>query len=115
MLLDPAICFVIFNYPLILCVFGWCRWQISYSAVADPGCKVSGLDWSSVQSPVELVKRVETDRAREKEVFQRAEWFGHMMRFRNDFIIFLSIICLQLPFELAYAHLYEVTRPDALK
>lgn len=93
----------------------WCRWQISYSVVADPGCKVLGLDWSSLQSPVELVKKVGTDRAREKEVFQRAEWFGHMMRFRNDVIIFLTIICLQLPFELAYAHLYEITRPDALK
>lgn len=98
-----------------MCVFWWCRWQISYSVVADPGCKVLGLDWSSLQSPVELVKKVGTDRAREKEVFQRAEWFGHMMRFRNDVIIFLTIICLQLPFELAYAHLYEITRPDALK
>ena len=115
MLLDQPICFVISNYFLILCEFGWCRWQISYSGMADPGCKISGPDWNSLQSPVELVKKVETDRAREKEVFQRAEWFGHMMRFRNDVIILLSIICLQLPFELAYAHLYEVTHPIALK
>lgn len=96
-------------------MFELCRWQISYSAVVDPGYKILGLDWTSFQSPVGLVKKVGPDRAREKEVFQRAEWFGHMMRFRNDVIIFLSIICLQLPFELAYAHLYEIAHSDTLK
>lgn len=72
------------------------------------------LEWSSFQSPVELIKK-SIDKRKEKEVFQREEWFGRMMRFRNDAFIKLSIIGLQLPFELAYAHLYEVIASDFLK
>lgn len=52
---------------------------------------------------------------KEKEALQRYEWFGYLKRFRNDVIIILSIICLQLPFELAYAHLYEVLKSDMVK
>lgn len=62
---------------------------------------------------MELVKKWGTEH--EKEVLQRDEWFGRMVRFRNDAIIILSIICLQLPFELAYAHLYEVLASDLMK
>lgn len=64
---------------------------------------------------MELIKVFETDKAKEKEVFQRHEWFGRFMRFRNDAIIIFSIICLQLPFELAYAHLYEVVGSSVIK
>ncbi|KAJ0560659.1 putative anoctamin [Helianthus annuus] len=38
-----------------------------------------------------------------------------MLRFRNDAIIILSIICLQLPFELTYAHWYEIIGSDMIK
>uniref|UniRef100_A0A251UUS9 Anoctamin transmembrane domain-containing protein n=1 Tax=Helianthus annuus TaxID=4232 RepID=A0A251UUS9_HELAN len=38
-----------------------------------------------------------------------------MLRFRNDAIIIFSIICLQLPFELAYAHLYEIIGSDIIR
>ncbi|MFS7975705.1 hypothetical protein Hanom_Chr10g00883751 [Helianthus anomalus] len=38
-----------------------------------------------------------------------------MLRFRNDAIITLSIICLQLPFELVCAHWYEIIGSDILK
>lgn len=55
------------------------------------------------------------NKGKENEKFQREEWFGRMMRFRNDAIIILSIICLQLPFELAYAHLYESIGSDVVK
>lgn len=55
------------------------------------------------------------DKRKEKEVFQRIEWFGRLRRFRNDAIVILSIICLQLPFELAYAHCYEVIQSDVIK
>ncbi|KAF8400964.1 hypothetical protein HHK36_014267 [Tetracentron sinense] len=91
------------------------RWQISYSVGADPGYKLLDTDRSSFQSHVELMKKLGTDRPKDKEAFQRDEWFGHLLRFRNDAIIVLSIICLQLPFELAYAHLYEVTGSDTMK
>ncbi|CAK7356813.1 unnamed protein product [Dovyalis caffra] len=52
---------------------------------------------------------------KEKEAYQRYEWLGHLMRFRNNAIILLTIICLQLPFELAYAHLYEVIESDVMR
>lgn len=91
------------------------RWQINYSVGHDSRSKFLEMEWSSFQSPVELINKWGTDKPKEKEVFQREEWFGHLMRFRNDAIIILSIICLQLPFELAYAHLYEVIGSDFVK
>ncbi|KAI5003359.1 hypothetical protein ZWY2020_030519 [Hordeum vulgare] len=57
------------------------------------------------------VKRVEDkkfyDEPAEKRRLQRNEWSGVLLRIKNSAIIVLGIICLQLPFELAYAHLYE--------
>ncbi|XP_043704829.1 anoctamin-like protein Os01g0706700 isoform X2 [Telopea speciosissima] len=80
------------------------RWQKSYLAEVER---------NSVQSSVELMKKSGTNN--KKEAFQRDEWFGHLLRFRNDAIVISSIICLQLPFELAYAHLYEVLGSDVMK
>ncbi|XP_028068673.1 anoctamin-like protein At1g73020 isoform X2 [Camellia sinensis] len=91
------------------------RWQISCPFGEDPGYNFLEMEWSSFQSPVELIKKWGNDKTKEKELFQRKEWFGCLMRFRNDAIIILSIICLQLPFELAYAHLYEVIGSDLMK
>ncbi|XP_027335495.1 anoctamin-like protein At1g73020 isoform X2 [Abrus precatorius] len=91
------------------------RWPISSAVAADPGYKISGRKASSLQPPMELIKVFEIDKAKGKEVFQRYEWFGRLLRFRNDAIIIFSIICLQLPFELAYAHLYEVISSDIIK
>ncbi|XP_062087635.1 anoctamin-like protein At1g73020 isoform X1 [Humulus lupulus] len=91
------------------------RWQISYPIGADAGCKILGMEWGSLQSPIEIIRKWGTDNTKEKEVFQRNEWFGRIKRFRNDAFVILSIICLQLPFELAYAHTYEVMESDLLK
>lgn len=82
---------------------------------SDLGYKLLGMEWSSLQSPVELIRKWGTDKKKEKEMFQRHEWFGRFMRFRNDALVILSIICLQLPFELAYAHTYEITESDVMK
>ncbi|PIN11767.1 hypothetical protein CDL12_15633 [Handroanthus impetiginosus] len=88
------------------------RLQIYLSAGAESEYKSSQTQRTS---PTELMKKQSTDRKKEKAVFQREEWFKWLMRFRNDAFIILSIICLQLPFELAYAHLYEVIGSDLLK
>ncbi|KAI3789488.1 hypothetical protein L2E82_02285 [Cichorium intybus] len=72
-------------------------------------------EWSSFHSSVGSVRTCGGNKGKEHEKFQREEWFGRMMRFRNDAIIILSIICLQLPFELAYAHLYESIGSDVVK
>ncbi|KAK4349877.1 hypothetical protein RND71_029190 [Anisodus tanguticus] len=94
------------------------RWQMNYPAGADNGSRFSEGEWYHFHSPVELMKKQgadKPDKPREKEAFQREEWLGHFMRFRNDAMIILSIICLQLPFELAFAHVYEVLRSDISK
>lgn len=72
-------------------------------------------EWGLFQAPVELVKQWGTDNTKEKEAFQREEWFGRLMRFRNDAMVILVIICLQLPFELVFAHLYEVLSSETFK
>ncbi|KAL5757634.1 hypothetical protein ACOSP7_020245 [Xanthoceras sorbifolium] len=91
------------------------RWQINYTVGAGQGHKDLGMEWKTHQSPVDLIKGVGMDKAKEKQLYQKHEWFGYLMRFRNDAIIMLSIVCLQLPFELAYAHLYEVLGSDFIK
>ncbi|KAK7349230.1 hypothetical protein VNO77_06425 [Canavalia gladiata] len=91
------------------------RWPISSAVAADQGYKIPGKKASSIQSPIELIKVFEFDKVKGKQVFQRYEWFGRLMRFRNDAIIIFGIICLQLPFELTYAHLYEVLGSDIFK
>ncbi|KAI3761614.1 hypothetical protein L1987_52035 [Smallanthus sonchifolius] len=68
------------------------RWQICYSGGAESAYK-----------------------SKEKEKIQREEWSARVLRFRNDAVIILSITCLQLPFELAYAHLYESIGSDIIK
>ncbi|KAI4329178.1 hypothetical protein L6164_021470 [Bauhinia variegata] len=91
------------------------RWPISSAVAAYSGCNIPASKGSTLQPPMELPKVWENDIAKDKEIFQRYEWFGRLMRFRNDAIILFSIICLQLPFELAYAHLYEVMGNDVTK
>ncbi|KAL2554936.1 Anoctamin-like protein [Forsythia ovata] len=91
------------------------RWQINHLAGAESEYKFFQMEQSSLQSPAELMKKRGADKMKEKAFFQREEWFRWLMRFRNDAVIILSIICLQLPFELAYAHLYEVIGSDFLK
>ncbi|KAL8098903.1 anoctamin-like protein At1g73020 [Apium graveolens] len=88
------------------------RWQVYYS-VRDSRSKFLAMEQSSLQSVDN--KYNWTDKQKEKELFQREEWFGRLKRLRNDTIVITSIICLQLPFELAYAHLYEVLESDIVK
>lgn len=85
------------------------RWQLGSVVELDAGGKLLETEEYPVQIPPG------TDIMKVKQKFQRNEWFGFLLRFRNDAIIILSIICLQLPFELAYAHLYEVFKLDIAK
>ncbi|CAH9066613.1 unnamed protein product [Cuscuta epithymum] len=91
------------------------RWQLNYPIGGYSGFKFVEREWGLFQAPVELVLQWGIDNSKEKETSQNEEWFGRLMRFRNDALIILSIICLQLPFELAFAHVYEVLSSDILK
>ncbi|KAL8153399.1 hypothetical protein V2J09_011159 [Rumex salicifolius] len=90
------------------------RWHISYITGTGPGFKIVG-EWEPLRYPEELAKKLHSDKILEKEIYQKFEWLGRLMKFRNDAIILLSIFCLQLPFELAYAHLYSSLTSDILK
>ncbi|KAM7255699.1 hypothetical protein ACFE04_008597 [Oxalis oulophora] len=92
------------------------RWQVNYPVGDTQDNKFLGMEWASLQSPLELIKILGPDhQSKEKEAYQRYEWFGHLRRFRNDSVVLLSIIFLQLPFELTYAHFYEVLGSDVTK
>ncbi|GER53492.1 anoctamin-like protein At1g73020 [Striga asiatica] len=91
------------------------RLQLYVSGGAESEYKSPQTELSSSRSPTELLKKQSTDRMKEKATFQREEWFRWLMRVRNDALIIMSIVCLQLPFELAYAHLYEIIGSDILK
>ncbi|CAN1217970.1 Anoctamin-like protein At1g73020 [Linum perenne] len=84
------------------------------SRYAIDGYKFLGMECTSIKTRLELLKAM-GDRNREKAVYQRYEWWGHIVRFRNNSLIMFGIVCLQLPFELAYAHLYEVLKSDVTK
>lgn len=73
------------------------------------------MEWSSLHFPKELVKNLGDEKFKEKEPYQRYEWFAYRKRFRNDVLVFISIICLQLPFELAFAHTYEMITSNTAK
>uniref|UniRef100_A0ACD5VIR8 Uncharacterized protein n=1 Tax=Avena sativa TaxID=4498 RepID=A0ACD5VIR8_AVESA len=93
------------------------RWGINYS-FAEYKAAPNELDPFSLRHPlsVECVEEKKFGNApAEKRRLQRNEWSGVLLRIRNNAIIVLGIICLQLPFELAYAHLYEKTETEALR
>ena len=91
------------------------RWGINYS-IAEYKASANELDPLRHPLSVEFVEEKKFDDApAEKRRLQRNEWSGVLLRIRNNAIIVLGIICLQLPFELAYAHLYEKTETEALR
>ncbi|KAG6395749.1 hypothetical protein SASPL_141873 [Salvia splendens] len=91
------------------------RLQIYNSASLECEYRSMKPEPSLSRFPSEHMRKQNIDRMREKANFQRQEWFTWLLRVRNDAFIILSIICLQLPFELTYAHLYEDLGTDVLK
>ncbi|KAG9455577.1 hypothetical protein H6P81_000085 [Aristolochia fimbriata] len=93
------------------------RWQISYSGESETVYKAVDTDRGSFFQPHEDAKQLrpgEKPKEGDKN-FQSEEWFWRLMRFRNDVMVVMGIICLQLPFELAYAHYYEFAGSDITK
>ncbi|KAL5227124.1 hypothetical protein ABZP36_015389 [Zizania latifolia] len=89
------------------------RWGINYSFSE---CKTLGNELDSLSRTDDDVQEKKFGHAPDdKRILQRKEWFGVLLKIRNNAIIVLAIICLQLPFELAYAHLYEFTETEALR
>ena len=82
-----------------------------------PGCKPSGSHISSPpQSCMGLENKTCTDKPFENDKsLHRDEWQGVFQRILNTTVVVLGIIFLQLPFELVYAHLYEISESDIFK
>lgn len=89
------------------------RWGINYSLSEYKALDTEMSSSSCVHADYE--KNFDADKPIEKKILQREEWLGLLLRIRNNAIVALAIICLQLPFELAYAHLYEITESYILK
>jgi len=88
------------------------RWGIHRSL---PEYKNLGNELSFLSDSLTVEEKEFGDVSAEKRKLQRNEWFGVLLRIRNNAIIVLAIICLQLPFELAYAHLYEITETEVTR
>ncbi|MCO5597813.1 hypothetical protein L7F22_051897 [Adiantum nelumboides] len=50
----------------------------------------------------------------EKQAYQKEEWAEHFRSFRNTAAVIGGILCLQLPFEIAYAHLSYIIQSKIL-
>jgi anoctamin-10 len=92
------------------------RWGINYS-ISEYKNLGNDLDLlsDSGRDCLAIEGKKHGDASAEKRKLQRIEWFGVFLKIRNNTMIVLAIICLQLPFELAYAHLYEITEHEVLR
>ncbi|XP_031488780.1 anoctamin-like protein Os01g0706700 isoform X2 [Nymphaea colorata] len=93
------------------------RWQICYpeGLIQEQTVTISGQS-SPDQLEPEISDGLTTNKPKERyRALQRDEWRGIFKRFRNDVLVIMGIICLQLPFELAYAYLYEAIGIDILR
>ncbi|CAN6441501.1 unnamed protein product [Victoria cruziana] len=93
------------------------RWQLYYpeGLIQEQTITISGQN-SPDQLQPEISDRFTTNKPKERyQALQRDEWHGIFRRFRNDALVIMGIICLQLPFELAYAYLYEAIGIDILR
>ncbi|KAJ3694971.1 hypothetical protein LUZ60_000348 [Juncus effusus] len=86
------------------------RWGINYNYSINESKGMNEYNYVDTKK-----KKFYTTRPIEKKNIQADEWSGILRKFRNNFIIVLGIICLQLPFELAYAHFYNVINNEILR
>ncbi|XP_042385675.1 anoctamin-like protein Os01g0706700 [Zingiber officinale] len=87
-------------------------WGINYTLSEY---KALQTEQGSLHIDKDSENKIENDKPIEKKILQRDEWIGLLLKIRNNAIIVLAIVCLQLPFELAYAYFYEVTESDVMR
>ncbi|KAJ1689369.1 hypothetical protein LUZ63_013524 [Rhynchospora breviuscula] len=88
------------------------RWGINYSLNE---CKAMPSEANEYNYTDPIKKKFYSSRPAEKTSIQADEWWGIFRKVRNNVIVVLGIICLQLPFELTYAHLYNITQIEVLR
>ncbi|KAF3328321.1 anoctamin-like protein [Carex littledalei] len=88
------------------------RWGINYSL---HDCKEMASDANEFNYVDPVKNKFYSSRPIEKTSIQADEWCGILRKVKNNAIVVFGIICLQLPFELAYAHLYNITQIEVLR
>ncbi|KAJ4780465.1 Anoctamin-like protein [Rhynchospora pubera] len=101
--------YIKFNLINWLCLS---RWGINYSLNE---CKAMPSEANEFNYTDPIKKKFYSSRPAEKTSIQADEWWGIFRKVRNNVIVVLGIICLQLPFELTYAHLYNITQIEVLR
>eukprot|EP01018_Ginkgo_biloba_P001815 Gb_38780 [translate_table: standard] len=95
------------------------RWSVNYSTDLEPGSKLIASETDSIIQPhTEDGKIIGANNIPPVELrmtLQRDEWQQHFISFKNNAIVVSGIICLQLPFELLYAHLDHIIDSQILK
>ncbi|BBN05616.1 hypothetical protein MPTK1_3g14570 [Marchantia polymorpha subsp. ruderalis] len=51
----------------------------------------------------------------EADRLEKEEWMGRLRSVRNNGLVFLAVVCVQLPFELTYAHLNKIAPYDIFR
>nr|ACN67533.1 starch branching enzyme interacting protein-1 [Zea mays] len=115
----PAFLIFVISWAVFFLQF-WKRKNSALLARWGINCSLSeyknlGIELSSLSDSLTVEEKKFCDVSAEKSKLQRNEWFGVLLRIRNYGIIMLAIICLQLPFELAYAHLYEIAETEVMR
>lgn len=51
----------------------------------------------------------------ESRTLENEEWASRLRSLRNNGTVFVGIVCVQLPFELVYAHLNKIAYYDVIR
>lgn len=87
------------------------RWNQSSTFEKELG---TALPWSSNDPVAQTTSRTLGVSKAEKQVFQKEEWAEHFRSFQNNAVVMGGILCLQLPFEITYAHLNYILKSKTL-
>ncbi|KAH6555060.1 hypothetical protein KP509_1Z285100, partial [Ceratopteris richardii] len=88
------------------------RWNQSTVFDMDYG---ADLSLSLVDAVAQSKSRGKGLSRADKQVYQQEEWAEHFRSFKNNATVIAGILCLQLPFEVCYAHLNYIIEIKFLK
>ncbi|CAM6082389.1 unnamed protein product [Calypogeia fissa] len=85
------------------------RWGV---VIEDPGVRALRAKMTGEDGSVHVLSNLNEDESRSLE---NEEWKSRLTNLRNNAIVFVGIVCVQMLFELLYAHLNKITHYDVLR
>ncbi|CAM6117478.1 unnamed protein product [Calypogeia fissa] len=85
------------------------RWGM---VIEDPEVRESRAKMTGEDGSVHVLSDLNEDESRSLE---NEEWKSRLKSLRNNAIVFVGIVCVQMPFELLYAHLNKIAGYDVLR